>query len=808
MISATENLNLGKMAHRKVRAADFNFALDVAHRTLAPLPSQQPFDWCVENVIFDDSEVKGPFNPTGRHYLEDILNDTNADDCTEQYVIMATGSAKTLALMGRHLWNLVHKPCRSLMVMPATKGEGGSETYVTSRFIPAIKATRATAALMPDSQERLFMNSKKIRLNGSHYGYVGANSKSQIASNRCGNIDMDEMDKYPGTLGSEAGTKSLVMERVEGVLDYKVFGNTTPTVETGTGWKSLLRSDFRRRFLPCPRCNRDYRHRALLQKHHVSDANLKGWVTLTWFDPYYVLPDKFESGIVIPRAVMDWDKKEAERQDGSIDEGRVIASARLTCGHCGGHILDEDKLWMDKHGVWIPTRASHGIKGYHLSGLYTPPLVSRDYNEKHKSRLAGRALKFLGATEDGEGMKGFINSTLAEVDVSQEHAGEKFEIHSHHKCGSDHWLTILSVDNQQNFPYRWFIARRYLAAILRPLRTPDQQKEFQAQLDPAARAAVATLLHDTKAEPENILCPHRILAHLQRSDHWPRLGEWLIGNKLIGKNLSQFFQVEFQTDLMRLIEFIARQKELNLKLGKPGDSELLEAGFGDLWEEIDEVQRRWHIHNVNVLVDAKWNTAEVSAECFRRCPERLPNGGNGFCHYHPYLKKYLETSDRNQWNFARAGWTPVFGFESSKTWKDPRGISFPYTTRPEDMLDDPFKGQHNSNRFHHHVFKFNAQWALSELARIRKRNRFSVAQDCRWTPEENQNRGGIMRPEEYQKHLRGYYWDERKQIWDAPGKHGGSQSRRHPNHLYDCEKNAIAWIASKGILRIDPTANK
>ena len=255
----TTNLNLSTTPPGRHRAADLQFAIEQCHRFTAPIPTEQPFDWCVSNVVFADTEVSGPFNPAGREYLRDIINDADDSETREKTFIAATGVAKTLGIMCRHIWTIVHHPRRALMVMPATKGEGGSETYVTSRFIPALQATAATRALMPEGQPRLYMNSKKVRLNGCHFGFVGGNSPSQIASNRCSLIDIDEIDKMKGRLGNEAGTKALVGERTEGVADYQIFQSTTPTIEDGQGWKCLLRSDFRRRFLPCPRCNSEVR---------------------------------------------------------------------------------------------------------------------------------------------------------------------------------------------------------------------------------------------------------------------------------------------------------------------------------------------------------------------------------------------------------------------------------------------------------------------------------------------------------------------------------------------------------------------
>lgn len=246
-----------------------NWACEICDRITAPMPVEEVFDWCVNNIVFADTEVTGPFNPVGREFLRDIINDADDPDCKEQSVCCATGVGKTLAIMARVIWKIVHRPPRGLHIMPTTKGPAGSENYVSSRLIPCLIATRATRDLMPDIQQRLFMNSKKVRFNGAHFDFIGSNSSSQLKSNRCSHVDVDEIDELKGRLGNEAGARALIGERTEGVRDSQIFQSSTPSVETGQMWRCLMRSDFRRRFLPCPHCNSEARHRHLLQEKQL-----------------------------------------------------------------------------------------------------------------------------------------------------------------------------------------------------------------------------------------------------------------------------------------------------------------------------------------------------------------------------------------------------------------------------------------------------------------------------------------------------------------------------------------------------------
>ena len=77
MISTTDQLSFSprynRGAQRPVRAVDWNYFVTLMERFCAPMPTEEPFDWAVANLVLDDPEVKGPFNPEGRQYLRDTF---------------------------------------------------------------------------------------------------------------------------------------------------------------------------------------------------------------------------------------------------------------------------------------------------------------------------------------------------------------------------------------------------------------------------------------------------------------------------------------------------------------------------------------------------------------------------------------------------------------------------------------------------------------------------------------------------------------------------------------------------------------
>lgn len=811
--------------HAMVRAVDWNFYVELCHRYCAPIPTYQPSEWLETAGIYlqidatrGKSHADKLFSFTGREYLRELIDQCEDPDILFQSFCAGTGIGKTLRDYGIIIYELYHNAFSGLYVMPALTGSG-SAAEISHEIISTLEASPVFESKLPKGHHarKESLTRFKIEFDGNHVAFVGGQSTSKLGGKRCRLVFIGEQDKTKEKLGPEEGADYLAAERTKGMADSKIFRGSSPSIEGRAIWKALMGngdnsgSDCRRRFLPCPHCNQTAsglnggasvpESRSENPVNPVNSvSSLKGWFVLIKDAQYNTaLPTKLPDGTPIPFAELRWDK-EAKRKDGSWDMDRVIRSTRFECPHCGGHITDKHRLWLDKNGLWIPTRKGEiGHAGYQLSSFYAP-LVTDQFGEAgFKSTWGGMAQKFLNAIESGT-IGGYINSDLAEVNASQDKSDTttiEISTGNNGPCASNVYWTELSSDRQAKYPGFWYRVRRWCLSVLRPPRTPEQEAEFFKQLTGDQKTALETL-RGPLMKSDALYTPEKIVAQITRTDHWPKIADWLIANSITGPRLNEFFQVEFQTDLIRMLEFIAKQPAVNVPLGRAGDSELIEFGSADSWEEIDDVQRRHRIANPDVIMDARFGSmdnAEVFAECFRRCPPA------GFCHYSPIITpfgprgRFSKTPMPGYRPFAEWGWTPVLGYPEHKVWPGKDKIRLPYTQE----VNDPFVGKMEARQFYQYVFKFDAQWALSELARIRKKYAFTIAHDCKFY-----GHTADMRPvtiAEYNLHMKGYYWDEKEQRWEAPGKQGGSQSRRHPNHLYDCEKNGAARAVWKGIFR-------
>ena len=556
----------------------------------------------------------------------------------------------------------------------------------------------------------------------------------------------------------------------------------------------------------------------------------KGWFIILFSEQYaagyprkFVSEDAALNGMEIPAATVrfrfhETSTKEnpvndARGKDGTWNYERAVANARIECPHCKKAIRDYDpvtkktepaqKIWMDAHGAWVCVKPGEpGDIGYMINSLYSPVI-------NQESTWGGYTMEFISALEEGgEAVRTFVNSILAGVYANQQHADKSvIEITNRILTAGNSLIKWrdFSGDRQARYPGFWYRVREWIVSVLSGQKTLDQfvawLKELPSEEKTLIERLAGTLATPTKDSP--LYSPSNIVAQITRTDQWPKIADWLIANGLTGAKLTEFFQVEFQTDLIRMLEFICKQPAVNIALGKQGDSEMVEFGSADSWEEIDDVQRRWKIANPDMIMDARFgamDNAEVFAECFRRCPPA------GFCHYSPLITpfgprgKFSKTPMPGYRPFAEWGWTPVLGYPEHKVWPSKEKIRLPYTQE----VNDPFVGKMEARQFYQYVFKFDAQWALSELARIRKKYAFTVAADCKFSGHTSDQRP--VTKAEYDLHLKGYYWNEKENRWDAPGKLGGSQSRRHPNHGYDCEKNGAARAVWKGIFRYERQA--
>lgn len=400
------------------------FARQLIARFAAPRPSLTGSQWVAKHVRLNEPKLTGPFSFNGRQYLSDCLDDFSNPLTTDHVYVFGTGAGKTITLMAGSAYLIANNPTRFLWVFPTNHGPGGAKNFAKSRLHRMYEATPEIRELIPKSNKRSLFNATHMEVGGAIIDMAGSNSPAQNAGNRCPVVIQDEVDKFYEGGDGEPSASVNADERTKGMAGPKRFKTSSPTLTTGLIWVEFLKSNQMRRFMPCPHCGKE--------------------VLFAWSKNFTVFK------LTGCEAFVKWSPE--AKKDGEWDLKEVARTAHAECPHCAGKILDSHKAWMDKRGVWRATaEGAPGYVGRHLSSLYST---------SHECGFGQMAKKFLMARKSATGIKGFINSDLAEPDLNQtvEIEGTVGKMHREVEI-VDGRVRLLTIDCQQRRPYFWYVVR-------------------------------------------------------------------------------------------------------------------------------------------------------------------------------------------------------------------------------------------------------------------------------------------------------------------------------------------------------------
>lgn len=402
-------------------ASQFAYISSLALSHFADRPKQSVSDWCCEHLRFNEPKNNGPFSLSGREYTREILDSWADPAITDAVPIFGSQAGKSTIVMGGSAWTVINNPSRFLWVMPT---RDLCRDFSRNRWMTLVRASGVFDDIIPSGARRHEFSTLQQSIGSALVGFAWSNSPTALSSNPCDVVILDEVDKF-GEGTKEADSVNLADQRTKNTANPKRIKTTTPTLTDGLGWREFLKTDQRRRFLPCPHCQK--------------------FVVLIWSKHFTVFANTPED------AQVRWDP-EAKRKDGTWDLDRVERSARFECPHCGGHIQDAHKTKMDRAGEWRPTAtAARGYRGWHLPSLYASA------KETNVGRLS---VKFLQSKQSLEGLQGFINGDLAEPYESQETQGRRVEIVSEAFASQISGQCKIMFVDVQNDGF-WFVVQIY-----------------------------------------------------------------------------------------------------------------------------------------------------------------------------------------------------------------------------------------------------------------------------------------------------------------------------------------------------------
>lgn len=324
--------------------------------TLYPPPDLRVSEWSDLHSYLssEDSALPGKWNTANAEFQRGIMDAYNEDGIERIVVESSTQIGKTSILRNILGYIIDNDPRPCMMVQPTV---AMAESFSTDRFEPFIRDTPRMHGKFKSNKTKDSGN--KIlhkKFPGGSIVFTGSESPSSLASRPMSVLLLDEIDRWPKTVGVEGDPLELVIRRTSNFWNRKIFIFSTPTTQYSKIHSEYLKSDQRKYFLSCPHCKKEF---------------------------LFLFPS------------LKW----------TVDDQDRIIDIHFECPECGVHIEERQKNDLILKGQWIATAKGNGkTAGFWINALYSPWISWEEIIET-----------FLNAKKDKELLKVFVNTFLAEV---------------------------------------------------------------------------------------------------------------------------------------------------------------------------------------------------------------------------------------------------------------------------------------------------------------------------------------------------------------------------------------------------------
>lgn len=359
----------------------FDDLFDSLSSSWEPARQESVVDWVEDNVELPTGAITGKVNMSYIPYGREILERYGDKKTRHLVMVFPTQAAKTTILTLGMLYRICRDAEDAMWVMG---NADQARDFNKERFMPFVHQCRAAMALVPRTAKGA-IDKNKWGFQSQHYmsmvlNFVGAGSTTNLSSRPRGFIQMDECDKYYDEIKFDAGTIQLAEERQKTFHFPLAVKASSPTLANRMIWTEYKKTDQRRFWIPCPRCERDILLKFKVKSDKFGDCGLRWWHE---------------------------DESEA-KSDGFWDMKKVRANAYYRCQECGDKIHSFERQDMLEQGEWRPShhRAEEGRFGYQLNSMYS--ILGQE------TSLGNIAVKFLLAKGLRSELQNFVNGWLAE----------------------------------------------------------------------------------------------------------------------------------------------------------------------------------------------------------------------------------------------------------------------------------------------------------------------------------------------------------------------------------------------------------
>ena len=289
-------------------------------RGMKPDPKLELSEWADKHFYLSPESAATPGKWYTLPYQKGML-DAVSDPEVEYISVMKSarvGYTKCLNIIVASC--MAETPANVMVVQPTISD---AEGYSTAEINPMLRDVPALKGLVADARLRDNSNTMtRKNFPGGQLMLVGANSATGFRRVSVKVLLFDEVDGYPPTAGSEGDQIKLGIRRTEYFHDRKIVLGSTPTLKGYSRIEeSFERSDKRRYFVPCPKCE------------HMQ--------TLKWSN-------------------IEWEKDKPE-----------TAKYRCENEECKELIPHSKKRRMVERGEWRATAPFSGHAGFHIWAAYS-----------------------------------------------------------------------------------------------------------------------------------------------------------------------------------------------------------------------------------------------------------------------------------------------------------------------------------------------------------------------------------------------------------------------------------------------------
>jgi hypothetical protein len=356
--------------------------VEAIRTVLKPRDRKPVWQWYDENIeipLLVGSTRPGPLNtgimPQWRSLLEIVYRPRirSFDLCKSARI-----GGTLMFGIGPILYNLAEECLPALWIDPTRKT---AIRLSRQELQPHIRECRATNRLRIPSKTH--WTALEMIFKTGTLGIVGAGSIADLGGRQAGVIVVNEQDKIPNKHRAEATPKLLAKIRAKQFIKdgtAKIFGNSTPTLESGLTWGDFLAGSQRWCYVRCPECERRQR-----LTFFSEPAEPDRWMRLDEYpDPKDLTlfsgckPAEDGRGWLVrgipATGKFTWPKRCKDNRDKSWDVDAVGRETSYECAHCHTHLSQKKLPAMLRTAQWWahnPTAPEDHESAQHW-GAYSP----------------------------------------------------------------------------------------------------------------------------------------------------------------------------------------------------------------------------------------------------------------------------------------------------------------------------------------------------------------------------------------------------------------------------------------------------